>query len=113
MNAKSLDVVSLRDAVVGEYKNFATSFTTIRAEDSRQQVEASYADQRYWLEPLIQVNPSYKRSTNVDALAYGGAMEPGWSAIFRPGPGASGQPLSLYKPREQAIALAAHGETYV
>ena len=31
MSAKSLDVFSLRDAVVGEYKNFATSFTTIRA----------------------------------------------------------------------------------
>jgi hypothetical protein len=36
MNARSLDVFSLRDAVVDEYKKFATSFTTIRAEDIRQ-----------------------------------------------------------------------------
>ena len=85
MSAKSLDVFSLRDAVVGEYKNFATSFTTIRAQDIRQQVEAIYADQRYWPEPLIQINPSYKRSTNVEALANANALHPGCSAIFRTG----------------------------
>ena len=37
---KSLDIFSLRDSVVGEYKKFATSFTTIHAEDIRHQVEA-------------------------------------------------------------------------
>src|SRR5262245_19987408 len=113
MSAKSLDVFSLRDAVVGEYKNFATSFTTIRAEDIRHQVEAIYADQRYWPEPLIQINPSYKRSTTVDALATAGALHPGCSAIFRTGPGEAGAPLTLYKHQEQAIALAAHGESFV
>jgi hypothetical protein len=52
---KSLDVFSLRDSVVGEYKKFATSFTTIHADDIRQQVEAIYALERYWPEPLIQI----------------------------------------------------------
>jgi hypothetical protein len=33
MNHKSMDVFSLRDSIVGEYRKFATSFTTIRAED--------------------------------------------------------------------------------
>ena len=113
MNAKSLDVFSLRDAVVAEYKKFATSFTTIRADDIKQQVEAIYAQQRYWPEPLIQINPSYKRSTSVDALAAAGALHPECSAIFRTAPGNTGQPLSLYKHQEQAIALAAHGESYV
>src|SRR5688572_21112727 len=113
MSAKSLDVFSLRDAVVGEYKSFATSFTTIRAEDIKQQVEAIYADQRYWPEPLIQINPSYKRSTNVEALAAARAVHPGCSAIFRTGPGAAGETLTLYKHQEQAIALAGHGESFV
>lgn len=36
-----MDVFSLREAVVGEYKKFATSFTTIDAEDIRKQVEVS------------------------------------------------------------------------
>lgn len=54
-----MDVFSLRDTVVGEYRRFATSFTTIHAEDIRQ-VEATYAEGRFWPEPLIQINPSYK-----------------------------------------------------
>jgi hypothetical protein len=38
------------------------------AEDIREQVEAIYAQERYWPEPLIQINPSYKRSTDIEAL---------------------------------------------
>ena len=44
MSTPSMDVFSLRDAVVDEYKKFATSFTTIHAEDIRRQVEAIYAE---------------------------------------------------------------------
>ena len=63
-SAPALDVFALRDSVVDEYKRFATSFTTIHAPDIREQVEDIYAGNRpYWPEPLIQINPSYKRST--------------------------------------------------
>ncbi len=33
MSAKGPDVFALRDAVVGDYRKFATSFTTIYADD--------------------------------------------------------------------------------
>ena len=98
----ALDVFALRDSVVGEYKRFATSFTTIHAPDIREQVEGIYAGDRYWPEPLIQINPSYKRSTDVGALVAGGVLDPGCADIFR----AKGEPLSLYKHQQQAIALA-------
>ncbi len=104
-----MDVFSLRDTVVGEYRKFATSFTTIHAEDIRQQVEAIYAEGRFWPEPLIQINPSYKKGANLADLIRGGALEPRTADIFR----ADGAPLSLYKHQEQAIALAAQGESYV
>lgn len=68
MSGKNMDVFSLRDTVVGEYKQFATSFTTIFADDIRQQVEAIYAQDRYWPKPLIQINPSYKRTTTLEGL---------------------------------------------
>ena len=79
----ALDVFALRDSVVGEYKRFATSFTTIHAQDIREQIEAIYAEERYWPEPLIQINPSYKRSTDVGALAANGVLDPGCADIFR------------------------------
>ena len=108
-NAPTLDVFALRDSVVDEYKRFATSFTTIHALDIRKQVEDIYAGNRYWPEPLIQINPSYKRSTDVSTLVAKGILDPGCADIFR----ANGEPLSLYKHQEQAIALAAAGESFV
>jgi len=109
MNAKSMDVFSLRDSIVGEYRKFATSFTTIHADDIRSQVEALYAQGRFWPDPLIQINPSYKRGANIETLIAGGALAPRTAEIFR----ADGAPLSLYKHQEQAIALASQGESYV
>lgn len=67
-SAKSMDVFSLRDAVVRDYAKFATSFTTIHADDIRRQVEKIYAENRYWPEPLLQINPNYKRTTTVADL---------------------------------------------
>src|SRR4051812_31940120 len=107
--SRTLDVFSLRDAVVGEYRKFAKSFTTIYAEDIREQVEAIYAQDRYWPEPLIQINPSYKRTTGIDQLVAGGVLDPKCAAIFR----ARGEPLTLYKHQEQAVALASEGDSYV
>ncbi len=39
----------------------------------------------------------------------GGVLDPGCAAIFQ----IKGEPLSLYKHQEQAIALAVAGESYV
>jgi hypothetical protein len=105
----TMDVFALRDHVVSEYRDFATSFTVIHAEDIRDQVEAIYAQGRFWPDPLIQINPSYRAGANLDVLIGGGALDPRTAEIFR----ASGKPLSLYKHQEQAIALAAQGESYV
>jgi hypothetical protein len=37
-----------------DYERFARSFTQIRAPDIRSQVEAIYASNRFWPEPLIR-----------------------------------------------------------
>ena len=109
MSAKSMDVFSLRDAVIGEYKTFATSFTTIHAEDIRAQVDTIYAQERYWPEPLIQINPQYRRTTTVEEQVAAGVLDPKCAEIFR----ADGATLELYEHQKQAIALATQGESYV
>ena len=103
------DIFALRDSVVAEYKRFATSFTTIHAPDIKAQVEAIYAKDLYWPEPLIQINPSYKRSTDIRNLVAQGALNSGCADIFQ----SKGASLSLYKHQEQAVALASAGESYV
>lgn len=107
-----MDVFSLRDTVVDEYKNFATSFTTIFAEDIRKQVEAIYAGDRYWPEPLIQINPNFQPGRSLAELVAAGMLERGCADIFRMPPTKAmpeGEPLSLHKHQEQAIAIAGQG----
>lgn len=114
MSQPGLDVFSLRDAVVGEYKKFATSFTTIFADDIRAQIDSIYAQDRFWPERLIQINPSYKRTATVDGLAREGVLHSKTADIFRASgkaDGSLGETLSLYKHQEQAIALASQGES--
>ncbi len=99
-----MDVFSLRDRVVGDYRRFATSFTTIHAADLRKKIDAIYAEGRYWPEPLIQLNPRFKSAGTVAQLAEEGALDPACARIF---------PIRLYKHQHQAIAYAAQKQSYV
>ncbi|MBF0153997.1 MAG: DEAD/DEAH box helicase [Magnetococcales bacterium] len=109
MTTPVLDIFSLRDFVVDEYRQFATSFTTIHASDIKDQVEKIYAENRYWPEPLIQINPNYKRASDISTLVESGVLNPVCREIFQ----TDNKPLTLYKHQEQAIALASAGESYV
>ena len=100
-----MDVFSLRNQVVSEYGEFATSFTRIHADDIREQVEAIYASKRYWPEPLIQINANYKREHSIAHYAKDGSLDPQTAEIFKD--------LTLFKHQEQAISLAASGSSYV
>lgn len=57
MSAKGMDVFSLCDRVVGECKQFATSFMPIRADNIRHPVDFIFAEDRYWPEPLLLYPP--------------------------------------------------------
>ena len=105
----ALDVFALRDSVVDEYQRFATSFTTIHAHDIRDQIAQIYAEARYWPEPLIQINPSYKSSTTVPGMVADDVLHPGCADIFR----ADGDPLSLYRHQQESIVLAAQHQSFV
>jgi hypothetical protein len=78
-----MDVFSLREAVVREYEKFATSFTLVHAEDIKRQIEAIYQGARYWPEPLLQINPSYKPGSTVEALVAQKRLHPGCAQLFR------------------------------
>jgi hypothetical protein len=104
-----MDVFSLRDSVVSDYSSFATSFTTIRADDIRRQVETIYADGRFWPDPLIQINPKYQEGAKLEKLVAEGVLHGRVLDIFRNEKGV----IALRKHQEQAIALAASGASFV
>jgi Lhr-like helicase len=104
-----MDVFALRDSIISEYRKFATSFTTIHAEDIRTQVQKIYADGRFWPEPLLQINPNYRRGLSLETLIANRALDPRTAEIFL----VDGVPLTLYKHQEQSVVLASQGESYI
>ena len=113
MSQPKMDVFDLRQHVVAEYERFAKSFTTIRAPDIKAQIEEIYANNRFWPAPLIQINPKYKASSSVAQLVASGVLHPACADIFRTAPVPAGEPLTLYKHQQEAIALAADGLSFV
>jgi hypothetical protein len=78
-----VDVFDLDRTLVSDYASFARSFTQIRARDIRHQVDAIYASERFWPEPLITVNPHYERGASVDRLVADGLLHSEVARVFR------------------------------
>ena len=110
-----MNVFQFRQHLVDEYSEFTRSFTRIKAEDIQAFVTAEYNSQKYWPEPLIQVNPNFKSGGTVQELVKAGQLHPGCADVFRLGKSDSsaGLPLPLFKHQEEALSLAAAGESYV
>jgi hypothetical protein len=83
MTASTMDVFSLRDAVINDYRQFATSFTTIFAQDIREKVDLIYRQNQFWPEPLIQINPRYRPGIGIPAMVADRSLDPMWAKIFR------------------------------
>jgi Lhr-like helicase len=97
-----VDVFDLDRRLVDDYASFARSFTQIRAQDIRDQVDAIYASRRFWPEPLITINPHFERGSSVEALVRSGSLHSDVARVFR----VDGQSITLYRHQMQAVAKA-------
>ena len=78
-----MDVFDLDQSLIADYERFARSFTQIRADDIRQQIDAVYASRRFWPEPLISINPHFERAASIDDLVAEGSISPETGRVFR------------------------------
>lgn len=110
-----MDVFKFRKHLVDEYSDFTRSFTRIKADDIRNFVNAQYDSQKFWPEPLVQVNPNFKEGGTVESFVDAGHLHPLCAEIFRFGKSAAsaGHSLPLHKHQAEALSLAAAGESYV
>jgi len=65
-----MDVFDLNQALVGTYSTFARSFTKLRSEPLKQQVDQIYATRRYWPEPLVEPPRVFRRLLIVRGWSY-------------------------------------------
>lgn len=104
-----MDVFDLDQSLVSDYERFARSFTQIRADDIRKQIDGIYASHRFWPEPLISINPHFERGESIDELVAGGSLTPDTGRVFRIG----GDGLVLHRHQAQAVAKAKAGMSFV
>ena len=79
------NVFDFRNRLINEYSSFSRSFSKVSAQDILSKVEQEYDRGRYWPEPLIQINPNYKRQSTVQQLAHEGMLHASCSHIFQTG----------------------------
>jgi len=106
-----VDVFKLDADLVGRYESFARSFTTIRAADLKEQIDAAYESGQYWPEPLIGLNPDYRKGPAIADLVSRGDLDADAASIFAAGKPRT--PITLHRHQEQALAKAQQGRNYV
>jgi superfamily II DNA/RNA helicase len=109
-----LSVFDLRRRVIDEYAAFSRSFTRIAAPDIAAVVEAEYARGRYWPEPLIQINPNYRRNGTIADLVRDGMLHGECDRLFQASK-AEGTPraIELYTHQLEALAKAKADQSFV
>lgn len=110
-----MNVFELRNRLVTEYADYVKSFVEIRDERIRRLVEAELDAGLLWPEPIVQLNPAFEPGAEIDALCDEGVLHEGCRRIFRRKAAEDpvGQPLRLHRHQEEAIRIAATGESYV
>ncbi|GHJ06564.1 RNA helicase [Micromonospora humidisoli] len=111
-----MDVFDVRDRLIGDYREFTSSFVDPRDPKIRRHVEQLAASGYQWPAPYLSLNPNFASGGTVDALVAAGLLHPDNERIFRlkdhpRDPGS--QPLRLHQHQREAIATARAGHSYV
>lgn len=106
-----MNVFDLDADLITRYERFARSFTALRADDLKQQVDHFYDRGTFWPEPLIGVNPRYLAGASIADFVAEGAGDPALSAVFALGNPRA--PITLHRHQEQAFHKAQAGRNYI
>lgn len=108
------DVFELRERLIEEYAEFSRSFTRIAAADIAAAVSTEYERERYWPEPLIQINPNYRRNGTISDLVRQGMLHPECERLFQADKSeGSPRPIELYTHQLESLAQARAGKSFV
>lgn len=110
------DIFEFRNGLVENYKKFSTSFASPRSTDIASKVQAAYDEGCFWPDPLIQINPNYRKGAFIDELARQGNVEPETAQIFQTGKQEEPpcpKPIQLYCHQTAALTMVAGDKSFV
>ncbi len=111
-----MDVFSLRDRLVADYKSYTRSFIKIRDERIAAYVDGALTAGTFWPDPLLQLNPTFLPGGTIDDLVSSEVLHPECSKIFRIDKSESdpvGKSLILHTHQREAIAVAKQRRSYI
>lgn len=101
-----MDVFSLRERVVADYRDYVESFINILDERIEEFVRERLASGELWPDAVLQLNPAYEPAETLDDLARLGVIRPETARFFGPS-------LRLYRHQRDALEAAQRGDHYV
>ncbi len=105
------NVFEIRKNLIDEFKRFSQSFVSPKADDIKEFLNREEYTDKYWPEPLLQINPHYERGENVTNLVAQGILHPETAKIFINKE--TKEPITFYNHQAMAIVKARAHENYV
>lgn len=100
-----MDVFSIHNSVMQNYRSFIESFINISDEAIRKKVEEELSSGKLWPAPLIQFNPSYEEVGYIDELVAKENLRPELNDIFKD--------YRLYRHQVEAIRLGLQCKDFI
>lgn len=101
-----MDVFQLRDAVVGEYREYVESFINVLDPALNDFIREKLKDGALWPDAILQLNPAFTMDVTLGALADEGVLRPETARYF-------GENVRLYKHQREALDIAQQTESFV
>jgi Lhr-like helicase len=95
--------------LINSYERFSRSFSSIRADDLRTQIDAQYDAGRFWPDALLSLNPRYLSGPSVDELVASRDLNEATGKVFR----FDKNLLRFHRHQVEAIAKAKSGKSFV
>ncbi len=109
-----MNIFDLRQDIINDYQQYATSFLTIRDDYIRQRISKEQERGAFWPDPLIQLNPNFKPGAWIADLVQDDTLHRLCETIFAFNKGTSERrPLRLHQHQLDAVNVARGGHNYV
>src|SRR5690242_494537 len=95
----------LHHSIVEDYKAYLQSFTNIKDEQIKAEVDKAFEQGIFLPEPLIQFNPSFQSGESIDQLIKEGIFHSEVMKIFGS--------FNLYKHQVEAVKKGVKGDSFV
>jgi len=100
-----MDAITLHKSIVSKYRDYITSFINIADSDINAKVKEKLEGGELWPDPLIQFNPSFKKTSDVADLVTQGTLHPEINNVFKG--------FNLYTHQAEAIKLGVNKKSFI